>query len=495
MRRPLLAAMALLLAIAPVAAQRGGQRSAFPHQRHATLFPLCEGCHEGIRTGNAALTFPSEDVCRNCHNGTDEREVTWHRPQRGQGLLHFSHPEHAGQTDSASRACTVCHAVASPRSRMDVERARPENCLGCHTHRAPAHLSEENRCATCHVALTAATGLTVERIAALPRPPSHEQPGFISGHRPGSDLAAASCATCHARESCARCHVNASTLPLVASLGSDARVASLAAGREAVYPLPLDHEGAGFPTGHGAEARERPERCATCHARPSCTTCHTGSGASDVLGRLPAGDKAGPSGVRLMLPPSSVRGRPPVGLLVARAETLPAKAPRVVRVHEDGFRLAHGTQAAAGRLTCDGCHAQQFCSDCHAGENQRRFHPANFTQRHAADSYGRESDCAACHNTEAFCRTCHQQSGLASKGRLDAAFHNAQPQWLLQHGRAARQGLQSCTTCHAQRDCLTCHSTLGWGVSPHGPGFQAERLATRNATQCLMCHLKVPGRN
>jgi hypothetical protein len=54
--------------------------------------------------------------------------------------------------------------------------------------------------------------------------------------------------------------------------------------------------------------------------------------------------------------------------------------------------------------------------------------------------------------------------------------------------------LQGCTTCHVQRDCLTCHSTIGWGVNPHGPGFRAERLANRNATQCLMCHLKVPGR-
>jgi hypothetical protein len=165
-----------------------------------------------------------------------------------------------------------------------------------------------------------------------------------------------------------------------------------------------------------------------------------------------------------------------------------------VRVHDAGFRTGHRTAAATAALSCAGCHEQRFCSDCHAGEGSRRFHPANFVQRHAADSYGRETQCSSCHNTELFCRSCHRATGLASNGRLDVAFHDAQPQWLLQHGRAARQGLQSCATCHAQRDCLACHSTTGWGVNPHGPGFQAGRLANRNATQCLFCHLQVPGR-
>ena len=165
-----------------------------------------------------------------------------------------------------------------------------------------------------------------------------------------------------------------------------------------------------------------------------------------------------------------------------------------MQVHNANFRLTHGPEAANASLSCAGCHERRFCADCHTTENPRRFHRVNFVQSHAPESYGRETDCASCHNAELFCRSCHSQSGLASKGRLDAAFHTAQPQWLLQHGRAARQGLQSCTTCHVQRDCMTCHSTLGWGVSPHGKGFRADRLASKNATQCLMCHLKVPGR-
>jgi len=45
MRRALLAVAILLLAATSAHAQRGGQRSPFPHQRHAGLFPLCESCH------------------------------------------------------------------------------------------------------------------------------------------------------------------------------------------------------------------------------------------------------------------------------------------------------------------------------------------------------------------------------------------------------------------------------------------------------------------
>jgi hypothetical protein len=491
----ILGVLAALMTFAmPAGGQGRGQESGFPHSRHDRLFPLCESCHAGIPSGDPSSAMPAESVCRECHNGTDERAVSWRRPERGAGLLRFSHPSHAAEVDSSGRACVACHGTGG-RRRMDVGRARPETCQGCHTHQATSHLAEDNRCAVCHVPLATATGLSVQRVAALPRPASHERDGFTLAHAPASPLASASCSVCHARESCARCHVNASSQPLIAALGRDARVASVVGGRAPFYPVPPDHGRDAFATEHGVAARATVARCATCHARSSCTTCHVGSGAGDVLARFPLAQPGDAAGVRLMLAPGSPTLRPPPRPRTAHADPRIPAAPRVVRVHAGDFRTAHGAQAAAGRLTCEGCHEQRFCSDCHAGENRRLFHPANFAQRHAADSYGRETECSSCHNAELFCRSCHAQSGLASRGRLDVAFHNAQPLWLLQHGRAARQGLQGCTTCHVQRDCLTCHSTVGWGVNPHGPGFQSGRLANRNATQCLMCHLRIPGRN
>lgn len=477
--------IAFPLLAATAAAQRDSQRE-FPHARHERLFPLCESCHAGIATGDLPTSMPSEASCRECHNGTDAGNVTWRRPDQSRGLLQYSHPAHARQVDSTGRECGTCHGTAGA-TRMQVVRPLPATCLGCHTHRATNHLADDNRCAVCHVPLTSATGLTSARVSALPKPASHERADFIAAHRPATPLASASCAVCHARESCARCHVNAGTEPLIASLGRDARVAGLVAGRAPVYPLPADHKTAGFNQLHGAAARSNTNRCAACHARTSCTTCHTGAGASPVLALMPGPDAVGAVGVRLRLLP--MRRRASLPLTSAHPDT----APVAVRVHEASFRTQHRNAAATAALTCSGCHEQQFCSDCHASEGPRRFHAANFVQSHASDSYSRERECSSCHNTELFCRSCHREAGLASKGRLDVAFHNAQPQWLLQHGRAARQGLQSCATCHAQRDCLACHSTIGWGVNPHGKGFQASRLAGRNAPQCLLCHLKVPG--
>lgn len=464
--------------------------SPFPHEKHQRLFPLCASCHAGIPAGDARTSMPSEASCRECHNGTDAAAVTWRRTERPAGLLRFSHPEHARQVDSAGRSCAACHGTDSTSS-MQVEPAAPPACLNCHTHRATDHLADDNRCAVCHVPLTRATSLTPDHIGSLPKPASHQRADFVSTHKPVTPTAAASCAVCHARESCSRCHVNAGSDSLIASLDRDPRVARVVTGKPAVYPVPADHHSGDFVHSHGELARVNTARCATCHARPSCTTCHIGTVANPVIARMPMAERGGATGVALRLVPA--RRRPLLSPAALRPDTTP-RTVHAVRVHEADFRTNHKSAAAVSVQSCSGCHEQRFCSDCHAGEGSRRFHVANFVQRHAADSYGRETQCASCHNAELFCRSCHRESGLASRGRLDAAYHDAQPQWLLQHGRAARQGLQSCATCHAQRDCLACHSTIGWGVNPHGPGFRAGRAAARNATQCLLCHLKVPGR-
>jgi hypothetical protein len=78
-------------------------------------------------------------------------------------------------------------------------------------------------------------------------------------------------------------------------------------------------------------------------------------------------------------------------------------------------------------------------------------------------------------------------------GRLGRGFHDAEPLWLLRHGQAARQGLESCASCHEQSQCMQCHSALGaFKVSPHGPDFDPRRAQKRNAAICLVCHLTDP---
>lgn len=210
-----------------------------------------------------------------------------------------------------------------------------------------------------------------------------------------------------------------------------------------------------------------------CHAQQSCRSCHIGALASPVVAQLPDIRQEG-------------RGSPLIRSIAA------GDSSRVVRVHPPNFVSSHATTAGSGRLTCQRCHEQRFCSDCHDGSGRYRFHQVNYVSRHAADAYSRDRNCTSCHNTETFCRTCHLGNGIASRGGVRGTAHNGQPMWLLQHGQAARQGLEGCTSCHQQRDCLRCHSATGLHMNPHGPGFRASLMQTRNRQVCLVCHVSDP---
>jgi hypothetical protein len=243
---------------------------------------------------------------------------------------------------------------------------------------------------------------------------------------------AAQCATCHSRDSCARCHVNAADVAAINQLQPDARVAAMLRGRAATYLTPDDHRADGWARSHGRAAEAGTRRCAACHAQSSCTVCHTGNIGQSVIRRLPDGPSGTP-GVQLVLPRrvSRVEGRLAVPAALAQVhtvvgwpDTVRTGQRAIVRPHPEGFATRHAASAASGRLTCEGCHTQQFCSDCHAGESRRRFHPANFVARHAPESFARDTECSACHNTEVFCRGCHQSQGLSSAGQRGGSYHN-----------------------------------------------------------------------
>ena len=104
------------------------------------------------------------------------------------------------------------------------------------------------------------------------------------------------------------------------------------------------------------------------------------------------------------------------------------------------------------------------------------------------------ADCSNCHQTQVFCRSCHVEVGRGSSGRLGSDYHDAEPLWLLRHGQPARQGLETCASCHTQRDCLQCHSQVGaFKISPHGPGFDPVLAAEKNPWICKACHIGTPG--
>lgn len=236
-----------------------------------------------------------------------------------------------------------------------------------------------------------------------------------------------------------------------------------------VSPALAQHE-PDYLTRHGSEARKSTEVCATCHTQNSCRECHIGN--PEVANALPPATPDNPG-------LAQIKRRPPAS-------------------HQGGFRDRHAAQAAAAPQNCAACHVRSDCLSCHrpdAASGTPGFHPAQFLSRHPAAAYARETSCSECHNTTGFCASCHKTAGLVSSGRaLRGGYHDAKQFFLAGHGQAARQSLESCVACHAERDCLQCHSAQGSRrFNPHGPGFDAARLKARNAEMCLACHVTVPG--
>jgi predicted CXXCH cytochrome family protein len=464
---------AVLAAVAVVSA--GEVRSPFPHEKHDRLFPVCEGCHAGVFGSDREAIYPTAATCERCHDGGELARVNWTPPRIRVSNLRFSHLEHRESLErdgsEEPALCQRCHASIGAEKRMDVGAPQPELCIGCHAHRATSHFAAEARCTSCHQPLSEAARYAVTDIAALPRPEWHEGAGFLSAHGRLPQPRAASCATCHARESCERCHANADRLAPITDLPRDRRVAQVERNRAPRYPVPPAHLDVSWRLVHGDSARRSAQSCANCHTRPSCTNCHMGGvgAANAAVASLPVPRRGGATGV------------------VVDRERAP--------VHPANFSRRHSTAAATGQVQCAQCHSSQSCSNCHAGQDSRAFHAANFVERHATDVFAASSSCRSCHSTESFCRDCHAKSGVAAGAGMSAAFHDGQANWILSHGQAARLGMQSCASCHRQGDCIRCHSaTGGWGVNPHGPGFQADRLGSRSSPTCAVCHTGSTGR-
>jgi hypothetical protein len=516
----------------------------------ANAFPtatLCAACHDGTikprvqwapppSRGAGLLVFShqvhatkaKDVVCESCHALNDQKQ--WMNVSRASAERCSSCHAHGASAHLDERnVCATCHrtlvnAVALTDARIAGFPQPPSHSREdfVSTHGAIAKVSTAS-CATCHarescqrchvdgarqpVILALGTDARIARLVSgkpgsYPKPADHGRVGFANTHGADARAGTARCATCHARESCQRCHVDGARDPVIRALSTDARMVGMAAGKSAVYPTPADHLAPRFALVHGTVARANIARCAVCHARASCESCHTGDGAREILRRLPDAREATAPGVQLR---RAFTEQPVEMALAANAAAQSAMSPvsqahrvdtalHIVRVHPPNFTRSHGPTAASGVQQCESCHAQRLCASCHAAERvTRRYHVANFVSTHAPQAYSRETECSSCHSTEAFCRDCHRQTGLAAVNNTrSTVFHNAQPLWLLQHGRAARQDLKSCTTCHQQTYCMQCHSDLGSRISPHGPQFDAARMSGKNPALCLYCHLKNP---
>lgn len=432
------------------------QEPPFPHPRHQGIFPACEACHAGIASGvEAEFVSVEPSLCAACHDGDNLPSVTWTgRGERAAGNLKTVHPGHP------EIPCGACHQIPGTSGSMEVQAAQAESCMTCHAPGADEHQAAGVPCTQCHWTLSQAPQMSAATIASFSRPADHSSASFLSAHGAAARDDVARCSVCHARESCTRCHANASIIEPIMSLPPDGRVAALTAEREGRWPLPASHEPTNWVLVHGGKARSSPQNCSTCHTRKSCSTCHL-----DTVDRLTEGFPELSEGTGAMSKDPDVPG------------------------HVPGFAVGHGEAAVAALPKCAACHAETFCVDCHDGPGRPVFHPVDFVQRHAAEAWSSPLECVECHSREVFCRSCHETQGAGPEGRTGGGYHDADPQWFLSHGKAARQNLEACASCHQQSSCLRCHSAKeGFRVNPHGPDFDPERVREKSEMSCGLCH-------
>ena len=393
--------------------------------------------------------------------------MSWQGPRESPDNVTFEHSRHTADLAEAGdppQACASCH-VPEGGGRMAVsDTVQLDTCWSCHAHRASQH-QVDAQCSTCHVPL-AQTGFDLSRIESIPTPSDHDAPSFLAtDHGTLVQQDASRCATCHTRQRCVACHVDADQQDAIAAMPAAPQTMALPVAT-AEYPTPDSHTAPEWLRLHGVSATRTD--CATCHTRNDCVSCHVQPVLSVVLA-LPSADSVVAPGAKVEAHAPESHGRM-------------------------FFMQSHPTLAAADAGSCSTCHEESFCVSCHDGPSKNSgYHPANFLARHEAEAFGRDAECSNCHNTEVFCRECHVENGLTATGRLGPGYHDASPLWLIRHGQAARQGLESCASCHKQTDCTQCHGVLGaFKVSPHSASFDAERAWARSPRTCFACHVGNP---
>jgi hypothetical protein len=220
--------------------------------------------------------------------------------------------------------------------------------------------------------------------------------------------------------------------------------------------------------------------CLTCHTSGSeqrqCTSCHLAQVAGLMETKFPHGE---------LMPLQSGLGDE----------------------HGPGFVTDHKQQARRTDATCNACHDQSECVECHQGVvKPADFHQGNYLLVHATEAKRGRPDCSACHRAETFCVACHERSGLGTRAGSsfnsrdpDQQFHP--PGWASQgagpnlHAAVAKRSIGSCASCHREEDCLQCHSAEATSlrVSPHPPGWRGSSrcraLDRGNRRMCLRCHI------
>ena len=122
--------------------------------------------------------------------------------------------------------------------------------------------------------------------------------------------------------------------------------------------------------------------------------------------------------------------------------------------HAESWNNMHGTASETGAENCNSCHQENYCLDCHQGENlHNQSHSAEFIATHAISWQFRESDCSTCHTND-YCIECHVEVNY-----IIPVNHSLNGWNGLLHAQDAQTNYDNCSVCHTEDDmiCAQCH--------------------------------------
>lgn len=320
-------------------------------------------------------------------------------------------------------------------------------CVRCHTQAASSRVSSdsliptESSCLPCHEAQVARANPSVERCGTC-----HE--GFGSNHTtqvapssfPNPRIRFSHAAHVSRGMTCVNCHAGVPSTTLATRL-------NLPAMRDCLRC-------------HGGATPSAPTACRTCHLTEPDGVMRT---------HFAEGN---------MNPPEWMHGMR----------------------HDSDWIVRHRWVGADQGAECSNCHRESDCSACHDSRiRPRSVHPNDFLTIHPQAARRDEPRCTSCHTTQTFCAECHARLGIATIAapvvRATGRFHPPEDVWSrgpVQHAIEARRSMNTCVSCHAERDCVACHGArgIGGGLSPHAPGFAAQcgAMLRDNPRACRTCH-------
>ncbi len=353
----------------------------FSHRRHLELGAQCTLCHASTADSEDARdrNLPDHEQCGICHLMGAEGAADLYPPaacdtchssfveapaggaaESGEtsagrqptplsippAQLSFSHKRHL----DLGVPCLDCHEGV-PEAGLATRAHLPamSTCLQCHNGaKAPSE------CTTCH--LQGAGGLlqTDSRSGHLLqprgrfRPDNHQHPDWQVIHGTAAHLAPESCSSCHSPSVCLDCH-------------------------DGKKPRLGLHPG-DWIMSHGLEAGRRSLDCQACHDKASfCADCHEQAGVTPSSFPGLAGDPQGNSRFH----PPGWRGE--LGAIAGPEH--------------------HSHVARRSLETCDACHEQNSCLECHSFINP---HPRGWAE--PADGWrfgqGEGRVCTSCHRPD-----------------------------------------------------------------------------------------------